>query len=94
MAPPIAGGEERQTPHVSPDALLRAVAKFVEMIRAVKKTDDCPEILAARQVAIVARLAIIKDYGEDSEVLRTFELGLVPAFAPHVAEEQQLTITV
>jgi hypothetical protein len=79
IAPPT---PDNTAPFVSPDDLLQAIAKFVEMIRKIKQSDNVPEITSARQVAIVARLAIIKIYGEGSEELRKFELGLAPAFAP------------
>ena len=68
--------------HVSPEELLKAIAKFVETIRAIKRSDNIPEVTEARQVAIVARLAIIHHYGDGSETLKTFERGLAPAFAP------------
>jgi len=70
------------TAHISPEDLLRAIAKFVETIRIVKKSDDAPEIVAARQVAIVARLVILRHYGDGSDTLKNFERGLAPAFAP------------
>ena len=83
LAPPPSP-EETQG-HVSPEDLLKAIAKFVETIRHIKQSDNIPEVTSARQVAIVARLAIIHHYGDGSETLKAFERGLAPAFAPKAA---------
>ena len=83
LAPPASPDESEG--HVAPDDLLQAIAKFVDMIRTVKQSDNAPEITSAQQVAIVARLVIIEHYGDGSETLSNFEMGLGPVFAPKFA---------
>ena len=80
LAPPTS--PDQTEVHIPPDDLLQAIAKFVDMIRTVKQSDNAPEITSARQVAILARLAIVEHYGDGSETLTNFEMGLQPAFAP------------
>jgi len=79
---PPSSSTEATLGHVAPDDLLKAIAQFVSAVRTLKQSDNCPEITLAKQVAIVARLSIIKHYGEESEILQLFQQGLGPVFAP------------
>ena len=73
---------------VPPSEFMDALADAVKQIRTVEKAGGTDAESAAnlvescRQVASEARVAIAKNYGVDSEELKSFEDGLMPVFRP------------
>ena len=68
--------ENNNTVVVPPHQLLEAIAHHAKACKGDKSQMD-----SLRQVAIIARLVIMKLYGNGTPELKQFEDGLRPAFA-------------
>lgn len=68
--------ENNHTVVVPPHQLLEAIAHHAQACKGNKEQMD-----SLRQVAIIARLVIMKLYGAGTPELKQFEEGLRPAFA-------------
>jgi hypothetical protein len=64
---------------VKPDELLAAIAHHAQIWK--NQDENKEKVNGLRQVAIIARLVIMKLYGANSTELTQFQEGLRPAFA-------------
>jgi len=71
---------------VPPSVLLKCIANQADTY---KFSNQKQQLDRLKQIAIIARLVIMKLYGTDSSELKQFEDGLRPAFAPLTQQQQQ-----
>lgn len=77
-------------PLVPPNELVSAMSDAVKQIREVESAGGTDRVTAAnlvetcRQLAMEARMAVMEVYGEGSDELKEFQLGLQPVFRPVV----------